>query len=122
VYKLLVTLMFLSSCSDSPLATTCEPHGEIPLRDSSTMCSASKLCTTGDLMEYDRHICFCDLLCICFHSIFTLSDTCVDVNDTRCKRSNMMTLFGGGFCKLSKAEREVFMLGVRSQSKEVSDE
>ena len=118
----IIPFIFMFGCSDSPPITTCEPHGEIFTEDSEVMCSASKLCTTGDLKEYDRHICFCDLICICFHSIFTLSDTCTDVNDTKCQRDNMMTLFSGEFCKRPKVKREAFMLDIRNQLREVSDE
>jgi len=121
VYKSFLLAIFLFSCSDYVESTICRPSNEIQLTDFDTMCSSSVLCTTGNVSEYTRHICFCDIICICFHSKFHLSDSCQSVDDVRCTRNNIIMLFSGNFCKLSKSHRESFMEDVRLQSEQFKE-
>ena len=106
VLKVSVVLL-LAGCVAEP--TICGPSYELPFTDSSTMCSSSEVCKTGDSKEYARHLCFCGTLCICFHSTFKLSGTCKYTEDLDCKRDNKVMLFGGDFCSYSKTNREDMM-------------
>jgi hypothetical protein len=118
MYKVIASLVFMISCSsDLPSETICSPSSAL-FKDSSTICAALKTCTTGELVEYNKYMCFCDLICICFYSEFT--NECID--DTKCKRDNVLMLFGKDFCKLPKNRREELMLDIKNRLKEVPSE
>ena len=114
--------IFIAGCSNEIEQTVCYPSDELSFEDFNDMCSASTICVTGNSSEYIRHLCFCDIICLCFHSRFYLSDSCENVLDKGCQRNNMLMLFNGEFCSLSKEQRENLMNSFRLQSSRLKEE
>ena len=114
---IIIMSVLLTSCGGESLPeTVCSYDGELPFNDMSVMCSRSEKCVTGNHVEYNRHVCFCDKICLCFHSTFHMTNTCTYVNDPNCKRHNYMSLAGGKFCLLPKNDREIILKDLDPQN------
>lgn len=104
----------LSGCGQQKLPQNddiiCEPQLDV-FQDSHMICGASEICASYNYIRYYKHLCFCDILCICFYS----ESNCDAYIESCDGDASILMLFGKEFCDLSKSYRRSLVSETRHQ-------